>query len=44
MSGALNPAQLIKVMQLLYRRDPEIRMRIELLIKPGGSGFMGTDT
>src|SRR4029077_20092542 len=44
MSCALNPAQLIKVMQFLYRRHPEIRMGIELLIKPGGSGFMGPDT
>jgi len=31
-------------MQFLYRRHPEIGMRIELLIKPGGSGFMGSDT
>jgi hypothetical protein len=31
-------------MQFLYRRHPEIGMGIELLIKPGGSGFMGADT
>jgi hypothetical protein len=30
-----NPAQLIKIMQFLYRRHPEIRMGVELLIKPG---------
>jgi hypothetical protein len=44
MSGALNSAQLIKVMQLLYRRHPEIGMGIELLIEPGASSFMGSDT
>jgi hypothetical protein len=43
-SCALNPAQLIKVMEFLYRRHPEIGMRIELLIKPGASGFVGSDT
>jgi hypothetical protein len=43
-SCALNPAQLIKVMQFLYRRHPEIRMRIELLKKPSASGFVGSDT
>src|SRR5690349_17156277 len=39
----LNPAQLIKIMQFLYRRHPEIRMRVELLIKPGRSAFVGSD-
>jgi hypothetical protein len=41
---ALNPAQLIQVMQLLYWRHPEIRMGIELLIKPGSSAFVGAHT
>src|SRR5207247_9178175 len=40
---ALNPAQLIQVMQLLYRRHPEIRMGVELLIKPGRSAFVDAD-
>jgi hypothetical protein len=31
-------------MEFLYRRHPEIGMRIELLIKPGASGFVGSDT
>ena len=39
----LDSAQLIKIMQLLYGGHPEIRMGIELLIKPGRSAFMDTD-
>jgi len=39
-----NPAQLIKIMQFLYRRHPEIRMGIELLIKPCRPAFVGSDT
>jgi len=31
-------------MEFLYRRHPEVRMGIELLIKPGASSFMGSDT
>jgi len=42
-TSALNPAQLIKVMQFLYGRHPEIRMGIKLLIEPGGSGFVRSD-
>ena len=41
---AVNPAQLIQVMQLLYWRHPEMRMGVELLIKPGRSGFVSSDT
>jgi hypothetical protein len=41
---SLNPAQLIQVMQLLYWRHPEIRMGVELLIKPGRSAFVGSHT
>src|SRR6266446_4342818 len=41
---ALNPAQFIKIMQFLYRRHPEIRMRVELLIKPCRSTFLSSDT
>jgi hypothetical protein len=41
---ALNPAQLIQVMQLLYWRHPEIRMGVELLIKPGRSAFVDSHT
>jgi len=40
---ALNPAQFIKIMQFLYRGHPEIRMGVELLIKPGRSAFLGSD-
>src|SRR5438105_2606880 len=39
----LDPAQLIKIMQFLYRRHPEIRMGVELLIKPCRSTFVGSD-
>ena len=39
-----DPAQLIKIMQFLYGRHPEIRMRVELLIKPRGPAFVGSDT
>jgi hypothetical protein len=39
----LDPAQLIKIMQFLYGRHPEIRMRVKLLIKPGRSTFVGSD-
>jgi hypothetical protein len=39
----LNPAQLVKIMQFLYGRHPEIRMRVELLIKPCRSAFVGSD-
>src|SRR3954469_16623923 len=39
----LDPAQVIKIMQLLQRRHPEIRVRIKLLIKPGGSAFVDSD-
>src|SRR6266487_1790602 len=31
-------------MEFLYRRHPEVRMGIELLIKPSASSFMGSDT
>jgi len=31
-------------MEFLYRRHPEVRMGIELLIKPGASSFMSSDT
>src|SRR5438045_8996222 len=31
-------------MQLLERRHPKIMMRVELLIKPGRSAFMDSDT
>jgi hypothetical protein len=31
-------------MQLLYWRHPEIRMGVELLIKPGRSAFVGAHT
>src|SRR5437667_9588454 len=41
---ALDPAQLIKIMQLLQRRHPEIRMGVELLIEPGRSALMDSDT
>src|SRR6266481_4307265 len=41
---ALNPAQFIKIMQFLYRRHPEIRMRVELLIKPCRSSFLSAHT
>jgi hypothetical protein len=41
---ALNPAQLIQVVQLLHWRHPEIRMGVELLIKLGRSGFVSSDT
>src|SRR4029450_1013979 len=40
----LNPAQLIKIMEFLYRRHPKIRMPVQLLIKPGRSAFVGSDT
>src|SRR5436190_20316862 len=30
-------------MQFLYRGHPEIRMGVELLIKPGRSAFLGSD-
>ena len=39
----LNPAQLIKIMQFLHRRHPEIRMGVELLIKPCRSAFVRSD-
>jgi hypothetical protein len=39
----LDPAQLIKVMQFLYGRHPEIWMGIELLIKPCRPAFVGSD-
>jgi CBS domain-containing protein len=39
----LNPAQLVKIMQFLYGRHPEIRVRVELLIKPCRSAFVGSD-
>jgi hypothetical protein len=38
-----NPAQLIKIMQFFYRRHPEVRMRVELLIKPRRPAFVGSD-
>src|SRR6516165_2796441 len=41
---ALDFAQLIKVMELLQRRHPDIRMSVELLIEPGRSAFMNSDT
>src|SRR4030095_15503923 len=44
LGSALNSAHLIKVMQFLYRRHPEIWMGIELLIQPGCARFMGADT
>jgi hypothetical protein len=43
MGRVLDPAQLIKVMQFLYGRHPEIRMRVELLIKPCRSTFVGSN-
>jgi hypothetical protein len=39
----LNPAQLIKILQFLYGRHPEIRMGVELLIKPRRSAFVSSD-
>ena len=41
--GAFDVAQLIKIMQLLERRHPEIRMGVELLIKPGRSALVGAN-
>jgi len=40
----MNPAQFIKIMQFLYGRHPEIRMRVELLIKPCRSSFLSAHT
>jgi hypothetical protein len=31
-------------MEFLYWRHPEIRMQFQLAIKPGGSGFLSSDT
>src|SRR6476646_11175229 len=36
----LHSVQLIEVMQFLYRRHPEIRVALELLIQPRGSGLL----
>ena len=33
----------IEIVQFLARRHPEIRMRRELMVKPGGAGFLRTD-
>jgi hypothetical protein len=41
---ALYSAQLIKIMQLLQRRHPEIGMGVELLVEPGRSAFMDSNT
>src|SRR5437660_5247897 len=41
--GAFDVAQLIKIMQLLERRHPESRMRVELLIKRGRSALVGAN-
>lgn len=39
----LDPAQLIKIMKFLYGRQPEIGMRVELLIEPRRSTLVGSD-
>src|SRR5262245_29480625 len=41
---ALDSAQLVKIMQLLQRRHPEIGMGVQLLVEPGRSAFMKSDT
>src|SRR5215510_16483299 len=41
---ALYSVQLIKIMQLLQRRHPEIGMGVQLLVEPGRSAFMKSDT
>ena len=41
---SVRPCSVGQVMQLLHRRHLEIRMRIELLIEPGRSAFMDSNT
>jgi hypothetical protein len=40
----LRPVQIVQVLEFLYWRHPEIGVRLELPIKPRGSGFLRSNT
>ena len=40
----LGSSWLVEIMEFLYGRHPEIGMRLELLVEPRGSGFLGSNT
>jgi hypothetical protein len=37
---SLRPVKIVEVMELLYWRHPEIGMRLQLSVKPRGSGLL----